>query len=456
MKYAGQIGRLTLGFSIFLIVVVSTSFVSGQEKPVGPKSGKVPESNSTEKLSPKQVIDRVLPSVVLISAQDENGEVVGLGSGFFIQPGLIATNLHVFTRASQATVKLLGDGKSYKVTQVVGIDMRRDLCVVRVDNVSTPPLSLGPPATISLGDDVIVIGNPLGLEGTVSRGIVSGLREEEGLVQIDAAISPGSSGGPVINSKGQVIGVAVSSLVRGQNLNFAVAAEHLALLKFQFKVPVDVAGALSLKDRQKDKLKGSVRCVTTSTADYDYDTRRDKYIEGQSKPESKECYDLSGNLTDRWMYINNLVSHDRFAYNDQGFMTQQVTEGSGGYRKVYELSDEESLNEKIRDRRFSSSVEKLGGVLGATYDRDGNMLELRAKTKDGDTKDTFSYGKNGFVSEQRAYLDGELKFTKRSTYEIDDNGNWTKQFEESFSTTYPSLGFTPSSVTYREISYFGN
>lgn len=78
----------------------------------------------------------------MIIAQDENGEAVAQGSGFFYRPGMVATNLHVLTRASKAAVKVLKDGITYRVTKVVGIDMRRDLCVLRVADTSTPSLRI--------------------------------------------------------------------------------------------------------------------------------------------------------------------------------------------------------------------------------------------------------------------------------------------------------------------------
>jgi S1-C subfamily serine protease len=182
-------------------------------------------------LTARQIVDRVLPSVVLVIAEDENGEAISWGSGFFYRPGLVATNLHVLTRASKASVKVLKDGVTYGVAEVRGIDIRRDLCVLRVDDTSTPPLVMSTPSDpyelpdAAVGDEIYVAGNPKGLEGSFSRGIISGIRSELGLIQIDAPISPGSSGGPVVDNHAEVIGIAVSSVVGGQNLNFAIPIE---------------------------------------------------------------------------------------------------------------------------------------------------------------------------------------------------------------------------------------
>ena len=109
----------------------------------------------------------------------------------------------------------------------------KDVAILKVDHILARPLSLGDINDVGVGDEVYVIGNPEGLEATMSQGIVSGIRQIEGnrLFQITAAVSHGSSGGPVLRKSGEVIGVAVGSLSSGQNLNFAIpASEVLALL----------------------------------------------------------------------------------------------------------------------------------------------------------------------------------------------------------------------------------
>src|SRR5262249_20798619 len=168
---------------------------------------------------------------VLIVAQDRNGKPLSLGTGFFFGPrigpdspnvafginarsDLIATNLHVLERASQGYIKTLKEGVTYKIDRIVEIDMVHDLCVCKATGASARPLTLGSNRP-GVGDDVFVGGNPQGLEASVSKGIVSAVRRDEGLLQIDAAISPGSSGGPVVDSRAEVLGITVSSLVEG-------------------------------------------------------------------------------------------------------------------------------------------------------------------------------------------------------------------------------------------------
>lgn len=182
----------------------------------------------------REVARRVLPSVVLIKVYDRMGEQVGVGSGFLIKKSVVATNFHVIRGASSATVTLVGSSTPLKVEGIVGVDELRDLALIKLDKDAGAPLVLADISELEIGEDIYVFGNPRGLEGSISNGIVSskGTRMIEGeeLIQITAPISPGSSGGPVVNRQGQVIGVASASLRGGQNLNFAVPAPFLSLL----------------------------------------------------------------------------------------------------------------------------------------------------------------------------------------------------------------------------------
>jgi serine protease Do len=174
-----------------------------------------------------QLIARIQPSVVTVIMFDRRGKVMGNGSGFFINPkGDLVTNYHVLSRAARAEIKTF-DGRRFPIKLVLAADPRLDLI-----KVSAALPAGGPPAYLPIspkrplvGERVVVIGSPLGLDQTVSDGMVSGVRRITGLgevLQISAPISPGSSGGPVVNVKGEVLGVARGFLTRGQNLNFAI------------------------------------------------------------------------------------------------------------------------------------------------------------------------------------------------------------------------------------------
>jgi hypothetical protein len=154
-----------------------------------------------------------------------------LGTGFIVRSdGWIATNLHVVVGSSRVKVTLSSE-RELDVVEVLAASPEHDLALIRVEARGLPSLPLGDSDAMRPGDPVVAIGNPLGLEDTVSNGLVSARRKiEDGseVLQISAPIAPGSSGGPIFNDHGEVIGIAVAVLEEGQNLNFGVPARYLA------------------------------------------------------------------------------------------------------------------------------------------------------------------------------------------------------------------------------------
>jgi tetratricopeptide (TPR) repeat protein len=180
------------------------------------------------------IVKRIQPSVVVILTYDKNGKILGQGSGFFINDkGNVITNRHVLEGADRAEVKT-ANGKVFSVMKVLAEDKEGDLIRVSVEIPTSAVRPVSVSATIpEVGEKVVVIGSPLGLEQTVSDGIVSAVREIPAfgkLIQITAPISSGSSGSPVVNMKGEVIGVATFQIVEGQNLNFAIPGERVTRL----------------------------------------------------------------------------------------------------------------------------------------------------------------------------------------------------------------------------------
>ena len=174
----------------------------------------------------ESLVSSIVPAVVTI----EQGRVVG--TGFFVAPGLVLTNRHVVEGASLVRVKLSG-GRSSSGS-VMSLASDADLALVRVDNPPSPQptVSLGDARNARAGQDVLVIGSALGLQGTVTRGIVSALRTVNGirLVQTDAAINPGNSGGPLVLSNGQVVGITTMKVRAAEALCFAIGIEHAKVL----------------------------------------------------------------------------------------------------------------------------------------------------------------------------------------------------------------------------------
>ncbi len=255
-----------------------------QPKPQGPPHniGFQPDKTPAWDLQPltaAEIARQAFPSVVLIATQDARSQPLSLGSGFVLEPGVIATNFHVIEGAAAAYVKGVTGKQKLPVQGVVGLDAAHDLALLQVGKIASsearsgpwedyrksaplqakgtapvgsaqspvgklpsadafvdapgPALRIAPGTSVSIGDTVYAIGNPRGLEGTFSQGIVSSIREigPDSLLQITAPLSPGSSGGPVLDRNGAVVGVSVASVTNGQNLNFAVPADYLKALQ---------------------------------------------------------------------------------------------------------------------------------------------------------------------------------------------------------------------------------
>jgi S1-C subfamily serine protease len=182
------------------------------------------------------LVKRVKPAVVAIATYDASGEALMTGSGFFLRPGQVVTNLHVIRGAVRAEIKTLdGKGKLFPVNGTLAVDEEGDLALLSVEMPSasaTRSTELAKDLPDE-GETIFVIGNPLKLEGSVSDGIVSAVREVPNsyrIIQITAPISHGNSGSPVFNLKGQVLGVVTVKVTNGQNINLAIAAARVAEL----------------------------------------------------------------------------------------------------------------------------------------------------------------------------------------------------------------------------------
>lgn len=181
-----------------------------------------------------ELVRRIKPSAVAIETFDARGEKLSRGSGFFIGSDRVVTNRHVIDNAYRAEVHSY-TGNVYPVKGVIAVDAEGDLALLRVEapanQVRPLPLDRTSPQE---GESIVVIGNPFGLEGSVSNGIVSAVRDIPTfgrIIQITAPISPGSSGSPVVNMQGQVIGVATLQITGGQSVNFAIPSERISQLQ---------------------------------------------------------------------------------------------------------------------------------------------------------------------------------------------------------------------------------
>ena len=200
--------------------------------------------------TPQEIAEKALAATVFLEMYDKDGKPLGVGSGFFVQRDLIATNYHVIEDTAYGTAKLADRDITYTIEDITVLDKTNDLALLKIKPnmlailAGIRPLPLGDSDTVKVMDTIYVAGNPLGFEGTVVPGSISAIRPEgwpplvQGkLLQMTAPISKGSSGGPVLNDRGEVIGIstlAVSVVMPDlsvpQNLNFAVAVNHLKAL----------------------------------------------------------------------------------------------------------------------------------------------------------------------------------------------------------------------------------
>ncbi len=178
-------------------------------------------------LKPSDIAKRTIPAVVVIKSQTAKGQ--GTASGFVVDPsGTIVTNFHVIEGATALAVKL-ASGDVYDQVRVRAFDQRKDLAVIQIPAFGLPTVPLGNSDGLSVGEPVVLVGNPMGLEASVSSGLVSGIRDAGGfrVIQTDAAANPGNSGGPLVNAQGQVVGVLSFKLRGSESLNFVIPVNYV-------------------------------------------------------------------------------------------------------------------------------------------------------------------------------------------------------------------------------------
>jgi hypothetical protein len=180
------------------------------------------------RLSAGEIYRASAPSVVYIEKKDEKGDV-WTGTGFVVgADGKILTNYHVIRNAKEASVRL-ANGDRYDTVEVLDVDRRKDIALIKIKAIDLQPLRVGNSGAAQIGDTVYSLSNPLGLyDNTLSEGIISGIRQRDGyrVLQITAPISHGSSGGPLFNARGEVVGITFESREEGQSLNFAVPIDY--------------------------------------------------------------------------------------------------------------------------------------------------------------------------------------------------------------------------------------
>ena len=196
------------------------------------------------------------PSIAVLLYTGRDGKQIGLGTGFVIADGLVATNLHVIGEGRPIRVRL-PDGKIHDATEVHASDRRLDLAIVRIAAKGLKPLPLGDDKALKSGQPLVVLGHPQGLEHSVVAGVLSGRREVEGMpmLQLAIPIEQGNSGGPVLDRQGRVVGIVTMKSLVTNNLGFAVPVSALKpLIDRPNPVPMEQWLTLGALDKSEWKV----------------------------------------------------------------------------------------------------------------------------------------------------------------------------------------------------------
>jgi len=264
----------------------------------------------------KLIANKVLQSTVSIITKDKNYQTLGLGSGFIIDNEKIVTNLHVIEGAKYVYIIKNNNKDEIQSSGYIAIDKINDLVILKVPLLTGQKLEINNLNLPQIGEQIYVAGNPKGLSGTFSNGLVSGIRklEHKDLVQISAPISPGSSGGPVVDKDANLIGVSVGGINGGQNLNFAIPVKYVKSLQS------------STSDLQ------SFNIIPSKTDNKEYDNIREGVIVqditssyqdwGDGLPKHLESFSIRNNLS----YPIKNVTLLFIVFNKQGIPTDSHEE----------------------------------------------------------------------------------------------------------------------------------
>ncbi len=197
----------------------------------GQDEAKPPDPKAKEARTVEQLAEELKPSIAVLIYTGRDGKQQGLGTGFVVGDGLVATNLHVIGEGRPVVVQL-ADGSKHEASEIVASDRKLDLAVVRIAAKKLKALPLGDSNAMKQGQPIVALGHPRGLEHSVVAGVLSGKRELDGvsMLQLAIPIEQGNSGGPVLDMQGRVLGVVTMKSLVTANLGFAVPINALKQL----------------------------------------------------------------------------------------------------------------------------------------------------------------------------------------------------------------------------------
>jgi S1-C subfamily serine protease len=209
-----------------------------------------------------EITKKIAPAVVLIKGKTDTVDLVG--TGFIISSdGQIATNLHVIESLRNGGVQL-ASGEKFDSFSVLAFDARKDIAIIKIPGFDLPSVPLGNSNNVQVGEPVLVVGSPLGLQGSVTTGVISSVRDDPAgggfkVIQTDASANPGNSGGPLVNRQSEVVGIVTFKISGGENLNFAIPANYLRGL-------MTTSGSAMTLGELRSKLSNSPDAFESSTS----------------------------------------------------------------------------------------------------------------------------------------------------------------------------------------------
>lgn len=371
-------------------------------------------SQPSDKTLDVKAIAKNNTSMFLLKCFDKNNTLIGTGSGFLVsQDGKVITNFHVIEGASK--IKAIShDEKEYDVEGVLNYSTERDIAILSVKGINNLPyLTMGDSDKLDLGESIVAIGSPLGLQNTVSTGIVSSIRKSlirdvEGTkdIQISAPISSGSSGGALFNAKGEVVGITYAGFTEiGQNLNFAI--------------PINEAKALL----QTTKLKtlSELLLIIPNPVEEIKTIKYYSYLSNYYNDLSILGYNISRLHTDLSLLVEDIIDSDNTTYTDD-------------YDSVYE-----QLNYIIDE--YNKFIEESPDVISEAKEFNIDMSNIDSILKNYyDSIEYFKAALDDLESYSDSHLDSDIKsFINNMKDGIDISIDAIQSCENSYSKLYNKI-----------------
>lgn len=324
----------------------------------------------TQTLTAEKIYKKVSDAVVVIYAYDSNNQLSKQGSGVVINDkGYIVTNYHVLSGNDR--LEVLHNKEIVPYVDIIGIDVTKDILILKIEEKKFPAIKIGDSKNLIIGQRIYAIGSPLGFENSISEGIISGLRSygEAGknYIQITASISPGSSGGAVVNDKGELIGISTLTMKEGQNLNFAIPindilsveinsySKNKAYKNFEWFSKADI-----------EYKKGNYENAIEYYSNYIKENPNDAYAYLNRAVAKGNLNDYAGEIQDYNKAIE-INANDEYLYNNRGVAKFKLDDYTGA---ILDYNKAININPYLGSAYFNrgNTKFKLDDYMGAIQD----------------------------------------------------------------------------------------